>query len=187
MRHSVALWRKLKCCKTMFTNGATAYNNFLSLANKLPVVFVDKNFMHGTSFLMPGIPVSDGTLPEIKQHLGEVDGAPALITNLQPKDQKAFSKLWFYTAIQTGSDNSAYVEFSMREISWEDLVLADKHYVIKGDEFADDLKGWALVLVDRDRCSSQTIVTRCTMYQKYTTEEALQNAAKSYKGLTNRW
>ncbi len=55
------------------------------------------------------------------------------------------------------------------------------------EEFADDLKGWALVLVDCDRCSSQTIVARCTMYQKYTTEETLQNAAKSYKGLTKRW
>ena len=49
------------------------------------------------------------------------------------------------------------------------------------------MKGWALVMVNGDRCSPQTIATRCTMYQQYTTEEALQNAAKSYKGLTNHW
>ena len=47
-----------------------------------------------------------------------------------------------------------------------------------------EMKGWALVLVSGDRCSAQTIVTRCTLYQQYTTEEALQAAAKSYKGLT---
>ena len=35
-----------------------------------------------------------------------------------------------------------------------------------------------------DRCSPQAIVTRCTLYEQYTTEEALQTAAKSYGGLT---
>jgi hypothetical protein len=35
-----------------------------------------------------------------------------------------------------------------------------------------------------DRCSPQTIVTRCTVYQQYTTEEALERAADSYGGLT---
>jgi hypothetical protein len=187
MRHSVALWKMLKYCKPIFTKGATAYNNFLSLANKLPVVYVEKNFMKGVSFLMPGIPVSDGTLQEIKQHLGEVDGAPALITDLQLETRKPFSELWLYTATQTGSDNTARVQFSVRKIPWTELALVDEHYVLKGEEFADDMKGWALVMVNGDRCSPQTIATRCTMYQQYTTEEALQNAAKSYKGLTNRW
>ena len=42
----------------------------------------------------------------------------------------------------------------------------------------------ALVLVNGERCSPQTIVTRCTLYQQFTTDEALQEAAKSYKGLT---
>ena len=35
-----------------------------------------------------------------------------------------------------------------------------------------------------DRCSTQTLVTRCSLYEQYTTEEALQEAAKSYGGLT---
>ena len=187
MRHSVALWKMLKYCKPIFTKGATAYNNFLSLANKLPVVYVEKIFMKEASFLMPGIPVSDGTLQEIKQHLGEVDGAPALITDLQLETRKPFSELWLYTATQTGSDNTARVQFSVRKIPWTELALVDEHYVLKGEEFADGMKGWALVMVNGDRCSPQTIATRCTMYQQYTTEEALQNAAKSYKGLTNHW
>ncbi len=60
----------------------------------------------------------------------------------------------------------------------------DGHFALVGEEFADDLKGWALVRVNDNQCSPQTIVTRCTLYQQYTTEEALQVAAKSYGGLT---
>ena len=83
MRHSVALWKMLKYCEPMFTKGPTAYNNFLPLANRLPVLYVRKVLMDQSSFLMPGIPMSDGTLPEIKQQLDEVDGTPALITDLK--------------------------------------------------------------------------------------------------------
>ena len=32
---------------------------------------------------------------------------------------------------------------------------------------------------------SQTIVTRCTLYKQYTTEDALETAADSYGGLTD--
>lgn len=185
MRHSVALWKMLKFCKPMFTEGTTAYNNFLSLANRLPPLYVEKTIMENTSFLMPGIPVSDGRLPEIKQQLGEVEGMPTLITNLRAHDWEPWTKLWLYTAVQTGSDNDAMVRFSKREVSWEEVTLVDGHYVLKGDEFADDMKGWALVLVKGERCSPQTIVTRCTLYQKYTTQEALESAASSYGGLTD--
>ena len=37
-----------------------------------------------------------------------------------------------------------------------------------------------------ERCSPQTIVTRCTLYKQYTTDEALETAADSYGGLTDR-
>ena len=53
-----------------------------------------------------------------------------------------------------------------------------------GEEYADETKGWALVRVNGSCCSPQTIVTRCTLYQHYTTEEALQTTAKCYGGLT---
>ena len=184
MRHSVALWRMLKYCKPMFTEGTTAYNNFLSLANHLPAVYVEKVLMERTSFLMPGIPVSDGRLPEIKQQLGEVDGTPALITDVKAHDWESWTKLWLYTAVQTGSDRDICVQFSKREVSWDEMTLVDGHYVLKGDEFTDEMKGWALVQVRGERCSPQTIVTRCTLYQKYTTKEALESAADSYGGLT---
>ena len=72
----------------------------------------------------------------------------------------------------------------MREVAWEEMSFVDEHYVLKDDAFADDILGWALVLIKGERCSPQTIVTRCTLYQQYTTEEALEKAADSYGGLT---
>ena len=183
MRHSVQLWKMLKFCETMFTQRPTAYNNFMSLANRMPVVFVER-LIDQASFLMPGIPVSDGTLPTVQQHLGEVDGTPALITNLQYGEYFFNEKLWLFTAEQN-MEGVPRVRFNKRNVSRSEMTVVDGHLALVGEEFADEMKGWALVRVADNRCSPQTIVTRCTLYQQYTTEEALQTAAKSYKGLTD--
>ena len=53
-----------------------------------------------------------------------------------------------------------------------------------GDLFANPKLGFGLVRIIDGHASSQRVVTRCTYYERYTTEEALQAAAKSYKGLT---
>ena len=185
MRHSVALWRMLKYCKPMFTKGSTAYNNFLSLANQLPVVYVEKVLMERTSFLMPGIPVSDGILPALQQELSEVNGVPALMTGLKYGEQYEHEKLWLYTAKQEIEGSTPRVRFSKRDVSRQDMKIVDGQLALVGEEFADDMKGWALVRVSENRCSPQAIITRCTLYQQYTTEEALQAAAKSYGGLTD--
>ncbi len=71
MRHTTALWKTLRFCDVMFTERRTAYQNFASLANQLPAVYVTKRLMDQSSFLMPGIPVSDGILPTVKQELAE--------------------------------------------------------------------------------------------------------------------
>ena len=186
MRHTTALWKMVRfgCKELMFTERPTAYQNFASLANRLMAVYVERRRMDDASFLMPGIPMSDGKLPAIKQELGEVDGMPALLTDIGKDEYNYWEELWLYTAVQTGEDAVPRVRFSMRKISWGDMTLVDGRYVLKGEEFADVMKGWALVKVMGDRCSSQSIVTRCTLYQQYTTEEALQVAAKSYGGLT---
>lgn len=185
MRHTTALWKMLRFCDVMFTERRTAYQNFASLANQLPAVFVTKTLMDQSSFLMPGIPVSDGILPTVKQELGEVDGKPALITDLKKSDRTYHAQLRLYTAIQTVESNVLpRVRFSMREVSWWDMTEIDNHLALIGEEFADEMKGWALVKVIDDRCSPQTIVTRCTLYQQYTTQEALEIAADSYGGLT---
>ena len=186
MRHTTALWKTLRFCDVMFTERRTAYQNFASLANQLPVVFVpDNGIMNQTSFLMPGIPMSDGILPMVKQELGEVDGMPALLTDLKESERTSPAELRLYTAVQTIENKvRPRVRFSMREVSWWDMTVVDGRLALVGEEFADKMKGWALVKVIDDRCSPQTIVTRCTEYQQYTTKEALERAADSYGGLT---
>jgi len=186
MRHTMAMWKMLRFCDVMFTERRTSYQNFASLANQLPVVYVpDDGIMNQSSFLMPGIPMSDGILPMVKQELGEVDGMPALLTDLKEGDRTHHTKLRLYTAMQTIENGGLpRVRFSMREVSWWDMTVVDDHLALVGEEFADDMKGWALVKVIDDRCSPQTIVTRCTLYQQYTTEDALERAADSYGGLT---
>lgn len=184
MRHSVQLWKMLKFCKPMFTQRPTAYNNFMSLANRMPVVYVERILMDQASFLMPGIPISDGTLPTVQQQLGEVDGTPALITDLKQGEHLFNEKLWLFTAEQN-MEGVPRVRFIKQEVSRNEMAVVEGYLALKGDKFTDDMKGWALVRTVGNRCSPQTIVTRCTLYQQYTTDEALQAAAKSYKGLTN--
>ena len=184
MRHTTALWKMLRYCDVMFTERRTAYQNFASLANQLPAVFVTKRQMDQSSFLMPGIPMSDGILPMVKQELGEVNGVPALLTDLKVENRSEHAKLRLYTAVQTLEYEMPRVRFTMREVSWWDMAVVDGHLALVGEEFADEMKGWALVKVVDDRCSPQTIVTRCTLYQRYTTEAALERAADSYGGLT---
>jgi hypothetical protein len=186
MRHTTALWKMLRYCDVMFTERRTAYQNFASLANQLPAVYVlDDGTMNQASFLMPGIPMSDGILPAVKQELGEVDGSPALLTDLKEGDRTRHAQLRLYTAVQTMENRVLpRVRFNMREVSWWDMTVVDGRLALMGEEFADEMKGWALVKVVDERCSSQTIVTRCTLYQQYTTEDALEKAADSYGGLT---
>lgn len=185
MRHTIALWKMLKFCDVMFTQRSTAYQNFASLANRLPAVFVERLHMDQASFLMSGIPVSDGSLPTIQLQLGEVNGMPALLTNLTNDECTYRVKFRLYTAVQTLENGfMPRVRFNMHEVRWSEMTLVDGHMVLVGEEFADEMRGWALVRVIDDRCSPQGIVTRCTLYEQYTTDEALQTAAKSYGGLT---
>lgn len=187
MRHTTALWKMLRFCDVMFTERRTAYQNFASLANQLPAVYVlDDGMMNQSSFLMPGIPMSDGILPVVKQELGEVNGVPALLTDLKVEERSEHVTLRLYTAVQTiENEVLPRVRFTMREVSWWDMTVVDGHLALVGEEFADEMKGWALVKVVDDRCSPQTIVTRCTLYQQYTTEDALERASDSYGGLTD--
>lgn len=180
MRHTTALWKMLKFCEVMFTGPKSAYLEFASLANRLPQVYVPKT-MNQASFLMPGIPISSGTLQTENVRLGEVDGVAALITGLDAVEWPRNERLLLYTATQCVENGLPRVRFSMREISRQDMTVKDGYYILKGEEFADNMKGWALVDMVNNRCSSQTIVTNCTLYQEYTTEEALQKSADSYK------
>lgn len=50
---------------------------------KLPVTYLTKLERNlGGSVMVPGMPVSDGMLPDIEYRLGEVEGRPAMLTSL---------------------------------------------------------------------------------------------------------
>ena len=71
------------------------------------------------------------------------------------------------------------------------MAEVDGCLALVGAEFADTMKGWALVAAvcsstGEWRCSPQGLVTRCTYYEQFTTDEALQTAAQSYGGLTDK-
>lgn len=185
MRHAIALWRELSLVTPMFTNGKGAYRSFLSLASKLPVVYLTKNkaSVEG-SLLMPGIPVSEGQLPTVNQQLGMVDGSPALITDRDAAARRSNEVFLFYTAEQRFSHaDRPTVAFNMRNVTPDEFAVVDGRLALVGNEFADEMKGWALVRVVGTYCSTQCIVTNCDYYERYTTEEALQEAAQSYGGL----
>lgn len=181
MRHSIALWTELSRCDVMFTEHKSAYSGFVALANMLPAVFVDKDVANRhASFLMPDIPVSEGKLLTVRQHLGEVDGNAALIASMVKNDVRLGAELWLYTAEQRVEYDVPRVNFNARKVKKSELVATDGGLALVGEEFADHNKGWALVLVDGDRCSTQGIVTQCTLYEQYTSQEALLAAAKSH-------
>lgn len=184
MRHSIALWKALKPCQPLFTNGKTNYNGFITLANRLPVVFVPKFWDDCAALLMPDIPVSEGTLLPIKQQIGMVDGTPALMTNLKATEWEQPERWMLYTAEQLEGKTIPMVRFKVREVLLDDFTEVDGCLALVDNEFSNEMKGWALVRRDGDRCSSQGIVTRCTYYERFTTEEAMQKAAESYGGLT---
>lgn len=185
MRHSIALWKELSRWSPMFTEGKTVYHRFLSLANQLPAVFLPKNKAEVEgSLLMPGIPVSEGNLQPIQLRLGELDGTSALITDRKADDVRPFEVFILYTAEQQfRREDCPMVVFKMREVKRDEFTIVDGCLALVDNDFANEMKGWALVRVMGKNCSTQSIVTRCNYYQKFTTEEALEEAAKSYGGL----
>jgi hypothetical protein len=185
MRHSIALWKELSLWSPMFTEGKTAYHRFLSLSNQLPVVYLPKDKASTvSSLLMPGIPVSEGNLLPIQQRLGEVGETPALITDRKADEIRPLEVFLLYTAEQQfHREDCPMVSFKMREVKRNEFTLVDGCLALLDNDFANEMKGWALVRVMGKNCSTQSIVTRCKYFEQFTTEEALEKAAKSYGGL----
>lgn len=180
MKHTIALWQKMNHCDLMFLGRKSTYAGFASLANRLPVVYASA----GATLLMPGIPVSDGPMTPIVQRLDTVEGTPALVTNLKKSALQRGEYLKLYTLFQDTQGNTPTVSFTERRLATSDFATVDGCLALKGDEFANDMMGWALVLVNGDRCSTQAVVTRCTYYERFTTEEAFEKAVERYGGLT---
>ena len=185
MLHSTRLWTLLKWAGTpLFPVQPTAYTRFLSLMHRTEVVFLpQRGPLDGATLLLPEMPISEGAMPTVKQKLGEVDGIPALVTNLTRDSLHRGDNLILYTLKQE-TISKPLVRFSRREVMLSELTDTAEGLTLISDEFADEMKGWTLVHVRGERCSTQTAVTHCTYYKQFTTEEALQTAAASYGGLT---
>lgn len=185
MLHSTRLWTLLKWAGApMFPAQPTAYARFLSLMHRTEVVFLPKKGpLDGATMLLPDMPLSEGTMPTVKQHLGVVEGNTALVTNLTRDSLNRGDTLILYT-LRQDTEGTPMVRISRREVTPSEMTETADGLVLISDEFSDDMKGWALVHVHGERCSTQTAVTHCTYHKRFTTEEAMQAAAASYGGLT---
>lgn len=190
--HNNILWRVLKDANELYIEGGTGpYYRFMSVNRFSPTVYLTKQQLFcGFTLLLPDMVVSDGPLPSIGYQLGEHDGTPALLTDL-PIEEAQKGKLLLYTLHQRilmhqdEEHNRPWMQMEVDEVDLSKAATNEDGCVVLTDErFADTMKGFALVRIIDGHASHQRIVTHCTYYERFTTEEALQAAAKSYRGLT---
>lgn len=200
--HNNALWRAIKeTGKIFFCKGKnTLYKRFMSINKYSPVPYLKEGQYHSNqALLLPNMVISDGKLPSISYQLGEVDGKPALLTDLTKTSAKEMELLLYVleqiVTPQPSGDDDFQLKITVEEVTVDDFVQvpstspspyksARGTLALVGDRFANPILGFALVHVESDDASHQRVVTNCTYYEHYTTEEALQAAAKSYDGLT---
>ena len=216
MANCTALWKALRAAtEPVLHGGKSSYGRFCTLMRKLPVAYLTKDErLKGAALLMPGMPVSDGMLPDIECQLGQVEGRPALLTSLRlsagarsipsllygPRAElKKSERLCLFRLRQRmpETDPEAVPRVAVRvemldiencrdqePFAGIELMDVDGRLALVGDTLGDDTMGWALVRMDGDNVSSQRVVTRCRLYEQYITDQAQERAAKSYGGLT---
>ena len=200
--HNNALWRALKKTGMIYFDGdKSPYNRFMSINMESPVPYLAKRQYHSNNaLLLPDMVLSDGPLPAISYQLDELDGQPALLTDLTKAEARKYTLL-LYVLEQNVIPWYQDADIFQLRIHVETLAPADFINVsstlftpyknikgtlaLVGDRFADPMLGFGLVRVKDGHASHQRVVTNCTYYEKYTTEEALLVAAKSYGGLTS--
>ena len=179
---STALWKALRrATKPVLGGGKTSYGRFCTLMRKLPVTFLTQDERaFNASLLLPGMPVSDGILPDIEYHLGDVEGRPALLTSLRVAekrttivgglfgrgaDMKRDEQLMLYRLEQRRMDYNGNavpkVHVSVETLTDDDcdagqpfrgieLRNVDGRLALVGEVFGDDMRGWALVRMDAE-------------------------------------
>lgn len=199
--HNNILWRILKDTRhTHFEGGVDAYRRFMSVNRLSPTVYLTKGQVsNNTSLLLPNMAVSSGPLTPISYQFGEVDGQPALLTDLTPKDIRKGEYLLYVVQQEVihwqGGEDLPQVQISVETVTPDMFTVVPSTLLtlrqstngclaLVDDRFADPMLGFGLVHVINGHVSTQHVITRCTYYERFTTEEALQAAAKSYKGLT---
>ena len=216
MANCTSLWKALRLAtEPVLAGGKSSYGRFCTLMRKLPVTYLTKDErLRGAKLLLPGMPVSDGMLPDIEYWLGEVEGQPALLTSLRLKEGarsmasslygrgaelKRDERLCLYRLVQTAKVENGKLtprlNVNVEVLDYDvcqggqpfaDIELrdVDGRLALVGDVLGDDMRGWALVRMLEDKASSQKVVTRCSLYEQYLSEEAFNRAAQSYGGLT---
>ena len=200
--HNNALWRALKATNQVYIEGGdnTTYNRFMSLNTASPVPYLGKLQYHsGNALLLPNMLLSYGPLKPISYQFVEVDGHQALFTDLTKQEIRNDSILLFVLRqkVITHQDwyDQFYLKIDVETLTPDDFTIVpstlltpykgkDGCLVLVGERYDDPMMGFGLVRVKDSHASHQRVVTNCTYYERYTTEEALQAAADSYGGLT---
>ena len=189
MANCTALWKALRAAtEPVLHGGKSSYGRFCTLMRKLPVAYLTKDErLKGAALLMPGMPVSDGMLPDIECQLGQVEGRPALLTSLRlsagartipsllygPRAElKKSERLCLFRLRQRmpESDPEAVPRVAVRvemldiencrdrePFAGIELMDVDGRLALVGDTLGDDTMGWALVRMDGDNVSSQRV------------------------------
>lgn len=186
LAHNNLLWRAMKAAgATWFEGGASPYHRFCTLMTPVKVGYLTKEMVDaGATLLLPGMVLSDGPLDEVGYRLGTVYGRPALVTDLKAKSADVGS-LWLCTVRQEVVNGVPRVRVSVESELKKYARTAKGFLALVDERFGDEMAGFGLVRVVDGHASQQRLVTRCRHYMEYTTDEALQAAAKSYGGLTN--
>ena len=199
--HNNALWRALKATRMIFFEGENApYNRFMSVNLYSPVPYLKKQQYHsGNALLLPDMVVSDGPLSPISYQLGYVDGQPALLTDLTKASAKKDTLLLYVLEQKVThwrKDEDLFrLRIKVETLKADDFVNVPSTLMspyknvhgtlaLVGERYGDPMLGFGLTRAKDGFASHQRVVTHCKYYERYTTEEALQAAAKSYGGLT---
>lgn len=177
--HNRKLWAVVQ--KT----GLISYAQFCALAAKLPALYLTREeHKSGFTLLLPGIPVACGTLPDVSQRLGTVEGSPALLTDLVPSLLTTSERFTLVVVEQVCYGGHPQLAVATEAVPRAAFTEVDGSLALVGDRYGDVRYGWALVRQRRALCSTQTVVTAATAYRSYLTPDALHRAATSYGGLT---
>ena len=182
------LWMVMKKTDELYFEGdkSSTQRQFIAANSQLPAVYLRKGL--DATLLLPGMVVSDGPLPSFDYHLGELDGTPALLTTLAEADARK-GRLLLYVFRQSEAKVFPSVNAEVIDLSHDTdrvtLTTCDGCLVLTGSIFADEMSGFGLVHVVEGHASRQTLVTRCTVYERYMTEEVLMDAAHSYGSVKN--
>lgn len=196
MIHNNTLWRLLRAAaEPRFEGGSSPCHRFRALNTQSPDIFLTRDqHLLGASLLLPGMVVSDGPLEEIGYSLGTAAGAPALVTDLDPRAPRG-ERYRLYSLRQEEQQGIPRLSIAAREFALKDLsaapdasglrlLAAGGGVALAGSVFADPMCGFALVRLRGGEASSQRVVTGCDLYRRFATDEALLAAAATYGGLT---